>query len=130
MARLEGDRTRGLPSVILVAVLVLALSIAMTGIVLAARVRVRASGEAWRPAHLFIDQGDTVVWKNPGGRRHNVVAYGGGWRFRETLDPGDSARRVFDQARTEPFRYRCTIHSALVQGRCEGMCGLIHVFTA
>jgi len=58
-----------------------------------------------------------------------VVAYGGGWAFNEMLQPGEQARRVF-QAQPDPYAYRCTLHSAIVDGRCEGMCGLIHVFTA
>jgi plastocyanin len=72
------------------------------------------------------------VWRNPGDRRHNVVAYGGGWRFNRTLESGESVRRVFDEVRAsdDPYQYRCTLHSSLVDGRCEGMCGLILVFTA
>ena len=110
-------------------VVVVALLVATIDVALAARVRVRARAERWRPAHLFITEGDTVVWKNPLNRRHNVVAYGGGWRFNEMLRPGDTARRVFDvRPNGDPYAYRCTLHSAMVDGRCEGMCGLVHVF--
>jgi len=97
-------------------------------VALAARVRVRAGAERWRPAHLFITEGDTVIWRNPDDRRHNVVAYGGGWRFNELLRPGERVRRVFRRPRGAPYAYRCTLHSAIVEGRCEGMCGLVHVF--
>lgn len=101
------------------------------GVALAERVRVRATSERWRPAHLFITEGDKVVWKNPDDRRHNVVAYGGGWQFNEMLQPGEQARRVFEvRAGGDPYAYRCTLHSAIVDGRCEGMCGLVHVFTS
>ena len=81
---------------------------------------------------MFISQGDTVVWRNADDRRHNVVAYGGGWSFDRTLQPGERARRVFDEVRPggDPYKYRCTLHSAIVERRCEGMCGLIHVFNA
>jgi plastocyanin len=99
----------------------------------AARYRVRATGnDRWRPAHLFISEGDKVVWRNPDDRRHNVVAYGGGWRLDRMLDPGERVRRVFDEARNngDPYAYRCTLHSAIVDGRCEGMCGLVHVFAS
>ena len=102
---------------VVVALVVAALLLSTIDVALAARVRVRAGSERWRPAHLFITAGDTVVWKNPDDRRHNVVAYGGGWGFNETL-------------RSRSVRVRCTLHSAIVDGRCEGMCGLVHVFTS
>lgn len=119
-------------SAILTVLLAFGLLVMMSGVGFAARERVRAAAERWRPAHLFITEGDTVVWRNPEDRRHNVVAYGGGWQFNRMLQPGESARRVFDEVRAggDPYQYRCTLHSALVDGRCEGMCGLIHVFTA
>jgi plastocyanin len=126
-------RGRQVSSVLLVVCLTVALSLAMAGVGLAARVRVRASGsDRWRPAHLFITEGDTVVWTNPDSRRHRVVAYGGGWRFSRTLDPGDTARRVFGEVRSggEPYAFRCTFHSSIVGDRCEGMCGLVHVFSS
>lgn len=115
-----------------VALMVVALLLSTIDVALAARVRVRAGSERWRPAHLFITEGDTVVWKNPDDRRHNVVAYGGGWHLNEMLQPGEQTRHVFDEVRTggDPYAYRCTLHSAIVDGRCEGMCGLVHVFTS
>lgn len=117
-------------SVVVVVLLALGLLVAMAGIGLAARQRVRAGHDAWRPEHLFITEGDTVVWSNPDDRRHDVVAYGGGWRFNRALAPGDTARRVFDRAREDPFLFRCTLHSTMENGLCRGMCGLIHVFVA
>jgi plastocyanin len=116
----------------LASLLILASFVGIPGIGLAATHRIRAAPARWRPAHLYITEGDTVVWANPDSRRHNVVAYGGGWRFRRILDPGESVRRAFDEVRAggKPYRYRCTLHSAIVDGRCEGMCGLIHVFAA
>lgn len=129
----SGPRTRRISSTLLVICLTLALSLAMSGVGLAARVRVRAStSDRWRPAHLFITEGDTVIWKNPDSRRHNVVAYGGGWQFNRMLLTGETARRVFDEVRSggDPYAYRCTLHSAIVDGGCEGMCGLVHVFTS
>ncbi|MCI0632678.1 MAG: hypothetical protein L0206_01990 [Actinobacteria bacterium] len=115
--------------VLAVLVIVSALLVGTVDVALGARVRVRADAERWRPAHLFITEGDTVIWKNPDDRRHNVVAYGGGWRFSELLRPGEKVRRVFDvRPGGDPYAYRCTLHSAIVDGRCEGMCGLVHVF--
>lgn len=114
-----------------VLVVVSALLLGTIDVALAARVRVRAGRERWMPAHLFIVEGDTVIWKNPDERRHNVVAYGGGWRFSETLRPGQRVRRVFEvRPGGDPYAYRCTLHSAIVDGQCEGMCGLVHVFTS
>jgi plastocyanin len=114
----------------LVVVLAVSLVVTTAGVAAAETFRVRAAPERWRPAHLFISEGDRVVWKNPDDRRHNVVAYGGGWRLNEMLSPGEQVRRVFDRARNEPFAFRCTLHSAIVDGQCDGMCGLVHVFDA
>ena len=115
----------------LVGLLAAALLVSTIGVANAERVRVRAASERWRPAHLFITEGDRVVWKNPDDRRHNVVAYGGGWAFNEMLQPGEQTRRVFEvRPGGDPYAYRCTLHSAIVDGECDGMCGLIHVFTA
>lgn len=123
-------RSRRTISAVLALLLALGLLVTMSGVGLAARQRVRAGDDVWMPNHLFITEGDTVVWRNPGDLRHDVVAYGGGWRFNRTLDPGDVARRVFDRAREDPFLFRCTLHSRMRHGICEGMCGLIHVFVA
>ena len=79
----------------------------------------------WRPAHRDIAVGDRIRWRNPSGFNHNVRAYGGNWTFFRTLAPGDSVRRTFNNAGT--YKYRCTIHSTLNNGNCNGMCGRIHV---
>ena len=127
---IKGSRPSRTLSLMVAVMLALGLLVAMAGTGLAARQRVRAGHNSWRPDHLFITRADTVVWRNPDDRRHNVVAYGGGWRFNRTLDPGESARRVFDEvpANGDPFLYRCTLHSTIDDGLCHGMCGLIHVF--
>ena len=105
-------------------------SVVAGGSALAAE-RVRAAGERWRPAHTYIGVGERVVWRNPTERRHDVTAYGGGWSLSRTLRPGDRASFVFDEVRDggRPYLYRCVIHSAIVDGRCVGMCGKVHVFT-
>jgi plastocyanin len=99
--------------------------LASVGVSTAATSRIRAKGERWRPAHTFIGRGDRVRWTNPTSRVHDVKAYGGGWSFSTVLDPGESATRRFRQRGT--YKFRCVRHSAVVSGKCQGMCGLIHV---
>ena len=109
----------------LAVVLGVCLLIGSAGIALGATARIRAKGERWRPAHTFIGRGDRVRWANPTSRVHDVKAYGGGWSFSTVLDPGESAARRFRQRGT--YKFRCVRHSAVVGGKCQGMCGLIHV---
>jgi plastocyanin len=92
--------------------------------------RVRADGRRWRPAHTYISVDERVTWTNPTNRRHDVTAYGGGWSFRRVLDPDEQASFVFRSVRSggRPYLFRCALHSAIVDGRCEGMCGKVHVF--
>jgi plastocyanin len=101
------------------------LLLSSAGIALGATSRVRAKGERWRPAHTFIGRGDRVRWTSPTSRVHDVKAYGGGWSFSTVLDPGESATRKFRQHGT--YKFRCVRHSGIVDGKCQGMCGLIHV---
>jgi plastocyanin len=91
----------------------------------AATSRVRAKGDRWKPLHTYIRRNDTVRWTNPTNRVHDLKAYGGGWSFKRILDPGESANRRFKQRGT--YKYRCVRHSGVVGGKCQGMCGLIHV---
>lgn len=114
---------------LLVGILVLgeaAAAVAATFNVKAVRV---TGGWRWRDAsgdqHTYINRGDYIRWRNPTSRTHNVVAYGGNWSYARTLAPGTRVRRRFGT--TGNFRYRCTRHSALVNGRCSGQCGIIHV---
>jgi plastocyanin len=91
----------------------------------AATSRVKAKGDKWKPLHTYIRRNDTVRWTNPTNRVHDLKAYGGGWSFSRVLDTGESAKRRFKQRGT--FKYRCVRHSAIVSGKCQGMCGLVHV---
>jgi plastocyanin len=95
------------------------------GIAMGATARVKAKGEKWKPVHTYIGRNDTVRWTNPTSRVHDLKAYGGGWSFKRILDPGESAKRKFKQRGT--YKFRCVRHSAIVSGKCQGMCGLIHV---
>jgi hypothetical protein len=88
-----------------------------------------SDGWRWRDAsgdkHTYIDPGDYIRWRNPTTQTHNVRAYGGNWSYSRTLEAGESARRQFNNSGT--YKYRCTIHSSLVNGRCSGQCGVVHV---
>jgi plastocyanin len=110
---------------ILVTVIALALVVALATTALAV-VRIRGSGGTWRPARVTIDRGTRVVWRATSGT-HTVTAYGGGWRFDQTISPsGDpTASRRF--RRLGRYKFRCTIHSTLSGGVCNGMCGRIRV---
>jgi plastocyanin len=95
------------------------------GVAGAATSKVKAKGEKWRPLHTYIGRGDTVRWTNPTSKVHDLKAYGGGWKLTAILDPGESAKKRFKQRGT--YKYLCVRHSAIVSGKCQGMCGLIHV---
>lgn len=103
---------------------VLLFSMSGTGFAKSYTVKARAN-DTWRKVHTYIGKGDRVVWKNPDSEDHDVTAYGGGWTLSETLSPGESVKKRFKKKGT--FRYRCQLHSALVGGKCEGMCGFVHV---
>jgi plastocyanin len=96
----------------------------MTG-TMAATKKVRAKGEKWRPVHTYIARGDKVRWVNPTQRTHDVKAYGKGWSFSKILQPGQRVTRKFGKRGT--FKFRCVRHSAVVNGKCQGMCGIVHV---
>jgi plastocyanin len=87
---------------------------------------VKAQGnDTWKKLHTYIGKGDSVRWKNPDSEVHDVTAYSGRWKASATLNPGDSFKKRFKKKGT--FGYRCAIHSGIVDGKCQGMCGLIHV---
>jgi plastocyanin len=79
----------------------------------------------WNPASTSISKGTKVVWKNPTGVKHTVTAYGGGWSKNVTLSPGSHTGFTFNSGGT--FKFRCRIHSTLVNGVCSGMCGKVVV---
>jgi plastocyanin len=72
-----------------------------------------------------------IKWKNPTTRRHDVKSLNTGkdWSMaRKHLQPnnGNVAKKTF-KAKGR-YWFRCTIHSALVEGEWTGMVGIIHVF--
>ena len=87
---------------------------------------VKATGsKTWNPASLSVSKGSRVVWKNPDDADHTVTAYGRGWSKNVRLDQGESTSFRFRRSRT--YKYRCTLHSKLENGRCDGMCGKVRV---
>jgi plastocyanin len=96
-----------------------------TGAVTADTARVKAkASDKWKKFHTYIGKGDKVVWKNPTGEEHDVTFYSGS-TFSAQLPPGDRVKKKFRRKGTAA--YRCAIHSGIVDGKCEGMCGLVHV---
>ena len=92
---------------------------------MAATKKVRAKGQKWRPVHTYIARNDKVRWTNPTNQVHDIKAYGKGWRFSKILQPGQRATKRFKKRGT--FKFRCVRHSGIVGGKCQGMCGFVHV---
>lgn len=82
------------------------------------------SSPHWSPAVARIARGTTVEWLAV-SNHHHIVAYGGNWTYNRVLPNGANVRRRFAARGT--FRFRCSIHSTLVNGVCQGMCGRIIV---
>lgn len=111
------------------AVVGLAAALALTvlgGPSVAGRARIRAtSSQTWSPDFKHVVPGTRVIWKNPTSVTHNVTAYSSNWSKATTIPAGERTRKRFKKKGT--FKYRCTIHSTLVNGDCNGMCGVVHV---
>jgi plastocyanin len=91
-----------------------------------ASVTVKATGnESWSPKTKSVARGTKVVWKNPSGDAHNLVAYKAGWSKSASLPEGGKTSYRFKKSGT--FSYRCTIHSDLDGNKCDGMCGKVKV---
>src|SRR5688572_31185485 len=82
------------------------------------------SGDKWKKVHTYIGKGDSVRWKNPDSEMHDLTSYNGKWANVQ-LQPGDSFKKKFGKKKT--YFYRCAIHSGIVGGKCQGMCGFVHV---
>jgi plastocyanin len=118
----RGRSTRPLFVAIVAVVMVVMLAVTAVAITKSTRA---TSGNRWKPKHIYITKGDKVRWRNPTGRTHDVNAWGGGWSLSKVLSPGESARKTFRKRGT--FRFRCVRHSGIVDGKCQGMCGVVHV---
>jgi plastocyanin len=86
---------------------------------------VKAIGTSWSPTTVRISTGGSIRWKAVSGAPHTVTAYGANWSFNRSLSNGDVVQHRFRHAGT--FRFRCSIHSSLVNGVCSGMCGKVVV---
>lgn len=100
--------------------------LALPSVAEAATYPVRADGNDWVPKIRRIARGDRIVWRNPTGKTHDVTAYRKNWSYRVVLRPGEKTdpKRFRKVGR---YRYRCTLHSGIVDGVCRGMCGVIRV---
>jgi plastocyanin len=85
---------------------------------------VKAIVSHWSPTTVRLSAGGSVKWKAISGT-HTVTAFGAGWSFNHSLPQGSAATHRFTRAGT--YRFRCTIHSTLVNGQCTGMCGKVVV---
>lgn len=86
--------------------------------------RVRARARRFDPARVRIAVGDRVVWRSVSGT-HTVTAYSSNWSKDAVIALGERTRFTFRTAGR--YRYRCTFHSTLTGGVCEGMCGVVRV---
>lgn len=78
----------------------------------------------WSNDFVTINKGDKVVWKNPTSVNHTVTFYKGA-KKNTTIGEGERTSKKFTTS--GPKYYRCTIHSTLNDGECNGMCGHVHV---
>lgn len=96
------------------------------GTSIGATFRIKATdSRTWNPDFKHVVPGSKIVWKNPTSRRHTLTAWGGDWSKNVSLASGARTSKTFRREGQYPFR--CTIHSTLSNGECNGMCGLIHV---
>ena len=119
---------RGVRTSLLVMGLSLALLVAVGGTALGAiRVVKTVDGNQWQPKTKSIARNDSIKWKNADNVTHNVKAIDlkKDWNFFETLSPGETVKRKF--GKTGNYQYRCTLHSSVSGGQCNGMCGVIRV---
>lgn len=82
------------------------------------------SAPHWTPARVKIDPGTKVEWKSV-NYDHVLVAYGDNWTYDRPLAEGTSVTKRFRHRGV--FLFRCTIHSTIVDGHCQGMCGKVVV---
>jgi plastocyanin len=78
----------------------------------------------WSPNRVKVSTGTTIEWLAV-DFDHHIVAYGGHWHFDKDLPNGSSVTHRF--AKKGTYLFRCTIHSTIVNGVCQGMCGKVVV---
>jgi plastocyanin len=101
----------------------LLLGVSGVGVADTAKVKAR-SNDTWKKVHTYIEKGDRVKWSNPDSEMHDVTFYRGS-SFSAQLPPGDTVKKKFRKKGTA--LYRCTVHSGIVDGGCQGMCAFVHV---
>jgi plastocyanin len=110
-------------------ILLLVIVLMLGSVASASTFRVRGvstdSGFRWRPRSLSVPTGSRVVWRSVDGT-HNVTSTSNNWsKSSGSLSPGERTSFTFDDGGT--YRYRCTFHSSVSDGRCNGMCGTVVV---
>ena len=111
---------------VLFAALVLAL---VPAAAFSATTTINARPTSWGPARVTIERGDTIKWANTDtgyrATEHTVKSVGRNWVLDESLPVGGSVTKRFrDVGR---FKFRCMLHSQVIDGVCEGMCGVVKV---
>ena len=107
-----------------VAIAALSMTLVLASPSHAANETIRGNNMKWHPKSVEISVGDKVTWKAV-DTTHTVTSWKGDWSKDVTLSPGEKTHKTFNKKGT--FRFRCTIHSDIVGGKCEGMCGKVKV---
>lgn len=115
-----------MPRRTLLVVLIVGLVVIVLSTAALARVVIRTSGNTWSPARVTVVRGTRVVWRATTGN-HNVTAYGGNWTFSRAISASGDPTAVKRFRTAGRFRFRCTIHSTIPGGVCNGMCGRVRV---
>jgi plastocyanin len=66
--------------------------------------------DVYWPSEIAIRVGETVTWRNYGGKVHDARSLSGAWAP-SLLQPGSRARVTFPDAGR--FEYTCTYHSSM-----------------
>jgi plastocyanin len=123
------DREKGghMAKGIFIVALAIATVLATAGLASAGeRVRVGDGGDVIHPHITHARIGERIIFKNVDAPDvHTVTAYQGDWSLNVRLQPGETTRYAFFQRGT--YKFRCRIHSTLVNGVCTGMCATIKV---
>lgn len=118
---MTGRKTRFIVAALLAATLLLA----SAGFAQANTIIRATSTFHWKPASTSVAKGTKVQWRNPTTATHTVTAYSKNWSKNVTLTSGSRTSFLFKNKGT--YKFRCTIHSTLVNGVCSGMCGVVKV---
>jgi plastocyanin len=122
--REETGVRRRLAATILAVVLLTAFAVQPANAAVVIKAVSTTTGFKWKPHKVSVAKGTKVVWKAVSGT-HTVTAYAGNWSKNTTIAQGTKTSFVFKKAGV--YKFRCTIHSTLVNGVCSGMCGKVVV---